>query len=77
MWKMQVEKESKDVGLEDAMNRARWRVGIGEIDVSLGKINCPLNGNFYLRNRQMCFLIPLLSKSLITERPTVLYCTGR
>ena len=28
-WKMQVEKESKSVGLEkkDAMNRARWRVG--------------------------------------------------
>ena len=28
MWKMQVEKESKSVGLEkkDAMNRARWRV---------------------------------------------------
>ena len=29
-WKMQVEKESKSVGLEkkDAMNRARWRVGV-------------------------------------------------
>ena len=28
-WKMQVEKESKSVGFEknDAMNRARWRVG--------------------------------------------------
>ena len=30
MWKMQVEKESKSVGLEkkkkDAMNRVRWRV---------------------------------------------------
>ena len=28
-WKMQVEKESKSVGLvkKDAMNRARWRVG--------------------------------------------------
>ena len=32
-WKMQLEKESKSVGLEktDAMNRARWRVGIIEI----------------------------------------------
>ena len=29
-WKMQVEKESKSVGLEkkDTMNRARWRVGV-------------------------------------------------
>ena len=34
-WKMQVEKESKSVGLEkeDALNRARWRVGVGEIAV--------------------------------------------
>ena len=33
MWKMQVEKQSKSVGLEkkDAVNRARWRVGTGEI----------------------------------------------
>ena len=32
-WKMQVEKVSKSIGLEkkDAMNRARWRVGVGEI----------------------------------------------
>ena len=32
-WKMQVEKESKSVGLEkkDATNRARWRVGVREI----------------------------------------------
>ena len=30
---MQVEKESKSVGLEkkDAMNRVRWRVGVREI----------------------------------------------
>ena len=30
---MQLEKESKSIGLEkkDAMNRARWRVGIREI----------------------------------------------
>ena len=36
MWKMQVEKESKSVGLEkkDALIRARWRVGIGEIAVT-------------------------------------------
>ena len=33
--KTQVEKQSKRVGLEkeDAMNRARWRVGVGEIAV--------------------------------------------
>ena len=38
-WKMQVEKESKSVGLEkDALNRARWRVGVGEIAVRVGKI---------------------------------------
>ena len=32
-WKMQVEKENRSVGLkkEDALNRARWRVGVGEI----------------------------------------------
>ena len=32
-WKMQVEKKSKSVGLEkkNAMNRARWRVGVREI----------------------------------------------
>ena len=32
-WKMQVQKESKSIGLEkrDAMNRARWRMGVGEI----------------------------------------------
>ena len=38
MWKMQVEKESKSVGLEkeDAMNRERWSVGVGEIAVRVG-----------------------------------------
>ena len=32
MWKTQVEKESKSVGLEkkDVMKRARWRVGVRE-----------------------------------------------
>ncbi|XP_067034824.1 uncharacterized protein [Acropora muricata] len=32
-WKMQVEKESKSVSLvkKDAMNRARWRMGVKEI----------------------------------------------
>ena len=31
-WKTQVEKESKSVGLEkkDALDRARWRVGVGD-----------------------------------------------
>ena len=35
---MQVEKESKSVGLEkeDEMNRARWSVGVGEIAVRVG-----------------------------------------
>ena len=35
---MQLEKESKSVGLKkkDAMNRARWRVGVGEIAVRVG-----------------------------------------
>ena len=37
-WKTQVEKESKSVGLEkkDAMNRARWRVGVREIAAKVG-----------------------------------------
>ena len=37
-WKMQVEKESKSVGLEkeDALNQVRWRVGIGEFAVRVG-----------------------------------------
>ena len=36
--KMQVEKENKSVGLEkeDALNIARWRVGVGEIAVRVG-----------------------------------------
>ena len=43
MWKMQVEKENKSVGLEkeDALNRARWRVRVGEIAVRLGLIRSP------------------------------------
>ena len=37
-WKTQVEKERKSVGLkkEDALNQARWRVGVGEIGVRVG-----------------------------------------
>ena len=37
-WKTQVDKESKSVGLEnkDALNQARWRVGVGEITVTVG-----------------------------------------
>ena len=37
-WKTQVEKESKSVGLEkkDALNRARRRVGDGEVAVGVG-----------------------------------------
>ena len=38
IWRSQVEKESKSVGLkkEDAKNRARWRVGVGEIAGRVG-----------------------------------------
>ena len=37
-WKMQVENESKSVGLEkeDALNRVRWRLGVREIAVRMG-----------------------------------------
>ena len=37
-WKMQVEKESRSVGLEkeDAKNREKWRVGVGEIAGRVG-----------------------------------------
>ena len=37
-WKTQVGDESKRFSLEkeDAMNRARWRVGVGEIAVRVG-----------------------------------------
>ena len=35
---MQVEKESRNVGLkkEDALNQVRWRVGVGEIVTRVG-----------------------------------------
>ena len=59
-WKLQVEKESKSVGLkkEDAMNRARWRVGVGEIAARVGYIwpppftgiNSDQNWNWIKRN---------------------------
>ena len=37
-WRSQVEKESKSVGLkkEDAKNRTKWRVGVGEISGRVG-----------------------------------------
>ena len=37
-WKTQVEKESNSIGLEkkDAMNRARWRVGVRKIADKVG-----------------------------------------
>ena len=37
-WKKQLEKESMSVGLEkkDAMNRARWRLGVRKIAVKVG-----------------------------------------
>ena len=42
-WSRLVEKESNSVGLEkeDALNRARWRVGVGEIAVRVGKSSHP------------------------------------
>ena len=37
-WKTQLKKECKSVGLEkeDPLNRARWKVGVGEIAVRVG-----------------------------------------
>ena len=37
-WKIQVERESKGVSLEkeDALNHARWRVGVGKIAITVG-----------------------------------------
>ena len=37
-WKMQVEKMSRSVSLkkENALNRVRWRVGVGEIAARVG-----------------------------------------
>ena len=37
-WRLQVEKERKSVGLkkEDAKNRVRWRMGVGEIAGRVG-----------------------------------------
>ena len=45
-WKTQVEKESKSVGLEkkDAMNRARWRVGVREIAAGVNPVT-PVYGD--------------------------------
>ena len=42
---MQGEKESKSVGLEknDAMNRARWRVGVREIAAGVNQAT-PIRG---------------------------------
>ena len=34
-WRSQVE-ESKSVGLKDALNRARWREGVGELAARVG-----------------------------------------
>ena len=45
-WKMQVEKESKSVGLEkkDTMNLARWRMGAREIAARVNLAN-PIYGD--------------------------------
>ena len=45
-WKMQVEKESKSVGLEkkDAMNRVRWRVAVREIAAGVD-LATPVDGD--------------------------------
>ena len=43
MWKTQVKKESKsvDLGKKDAMNQARWRVGVRKIAAKVGSIRPP------------------------------------
>ena len=48
MWKMQVKKKSKSVGLEkkDAMNRVRWRVRVREIAAKVGYIWINPNQNW-------------------------------
>ena len=45
-WKMQVEKESKSIGLEkkDAMNRARWRMRVREIAAGVNPSHPRLRG---------------------------------
>ena len=45
-WKMQVEKESKSIGLEkkDAMNWARWRTGVREIATGVNPAS-PVHGD--------------------------------
>ncbi|XP_015759964.1 PREDICTED: uncharacterized protein LOC107339218 [Acropora digitifera] len=45
-WKMQVEKESKSVGLKkkDAMNRVRWRVAVREIAAGVDRAT-PVDGD--------------------------------
>ena len=45
-WKTQVGKQSKSVGLEkkDAMNRAIWRVGVGEIAAGVNAAT-PVHGD--------------------------------
>ena len=64
MWKTQEEKESKNVGLEkesksvglekkDAMNQARWRVGVGELAVRVGYVN-PATG-LILNHNMSCY----------------------
>ena len=44
---MQVEKESKSIGMEekDAINRARWRVGVREIAAAVVNPATPVYGD--------------------------------
>ena len=53
-WKMQVEKESKSVGLEkkDAMNQARWRMGVREIAAGVNPGTAAFTG---INPDQNCF----------------------
>ena len=46
MWKMQVEKESKSIGLEkkDTMNQAKWRMEVREIAAGVNPAT-PVHGD--------------------------------
>mgnify|MGYP001793019552 CR=1 FL=1 len=72
-WKMQVEKESKSVGLEkeDALNRARWRVGVGEIAVRVGLIWPPQFTEIKQDQNwmMMMMMMMMISASALAELP--------
>ena len=51
MWKMQVERENKSVGLEkmDVMNRARWRMGVRDIATGVNLATPVYGGETWIR----------------------------